>query len=125
MIHLIMDIVSKTFKERLLNLICLLIGTMMLYRSFTDSDYPGYIQRELMAPIFLGGACGIFLMYKRYRVGFWLFTALNFFVGYWFIFVLEDVWYHHVLPHIVFSAVFLPFYRDMRPLNWKRQQTER
>ena len=109
-----MNIVSRTFKARLLNVICALIGTMMLYRSVTDSSYPGHIQREFLAPVFLGGAIGIFLMYRRYRLGFWIFTTLNFMVGYWFIFVLEDVWYHHVLPHIVFSAVFLPFYLDMR-----------
>jgi prostaglandin-endoperoxide synthase 2 len=113
------NVVSEAFKKKFLNVICLLIGTMMLYRSFTDSDYPGYPQREVFAPIFLGGAFGIYLMYRRYRIGFWIFTALNFLVGYWFIFVLEDVWSHHVLPHIVFSALFLPFYTDMRPMHWK------
>lgn len=112
-----MDIVSKRFKSRLLDVSCLLVGTMMLYRSVTDSWYPGFIQRELMAPIFLGGAFGIFLMYKRYRIGWWIFSALNVLVGIWFIFVLEDIWYHHVLPHVVFSALFLPFYQDMRPVS--------
>jgi prostaglandin-endoperoxide synthase 2 len=112
------NVVSQQFKDRLLNVICALVGTMMLYRSVSDSLYPGYILRQLMAPIFLGGAFGIYLMYRRYRIGFWIFTALNFLVGYWFIFVLEDIWYHHVLPHIVFSALFLPFYPDMKSLGF-------
>ncbi|WP_199236602.1 peroxidase family protein [Ramlibacter sp. WS9] len=111
------NVVSQQFKDRLLNVICALVGAMMLYRSVSDSFYPGYIQRQLMAPIFLGGAFGIYLMYLRYRIGFWIFTALNFLVGYWFIFVLEDIWYHHVLPHVVFSALFLPFYTDMKSLG--------
>ena len=88
-----MNIVSKRFKDIFLNIICLLIGTMMLYRSYTDSAYPGYIQRRLMMPIFLGAAFGIFLKYKRYKIGFWIFTILNILVGYWFIFVLEDTWH--------------------------------
>ena len=120
------NVVSQRFKDNLLNLICLLVGTMMLYRSVMDSAYPGFPQREMLGPIFLGGAFGIFLMYRRYRLGFWIFSALNFLVGYWFIFVLEDVWYHHVLPHMVFSAVFLPFYTDMRPVAdwpWKRNKS--
>jgi len=44
-------------------------------------------------PIFLGAAFGIFLKYKRYKIGFWIFTILNILVGYWFIFVLEDTWH--------------------------------
>src|SRR5215471_1469148 len=112
-----MNIVSKRFKDIFLNIICLLIGTMMLYRSYTDSAYPGYIQRRLMMPIFLGAAFGIFLMYKRYKIGFWIFTILNILVGYWFISVLEDTWRHHFLPPIVFSALFLPFYGDMKSIG--------
>ena len=112
-----MNIVSKRFKDIFLNIVCLLVGTMMLYRSYTDSAYPGYIQRRLMMPIFLGAAFGIFLKYKRYKIGFWIFTILNILVGYWFIFVLEDTWHHHFLPQIVFFALFLPFYGDMQSIG--------
>lgn len=112
-----MNIVSKRFKDIFLNIICLFIGTIMLYRSYTDSAYPGYTQRRLMMPIFLGTAFGIFLMFKRYKIGFWIFTSLNILVGYWFIFVLEDTWHHHFLPQIVFAALFLPFYGDMKSIG--------
>ena len=112
-----MNIVSKRFKDIFLNIICLLVGMMMLYRSYTDSAYPGYIQRRLMMPIFLSAALGIFLMYKRYKIGFWIFTSMNILVGYWFIVVLEDTWHHQFLPPTVFSALFLPFYGDMKSIG--------
>ena len=113
-----MNVISAHAKGRLLNLVCLLVGTMMTYRGVINLfQYPDHLERTLLGPIFLGGTLGIFLIFRRYRIGFWLFTVLNFLVGYWFIFVLEDVWTHHVLPHIVFSAVFVPFYGDLRSLG--------
>lgn len=119
-----MQIVSRRFKRNLLVLICVLIGTMMFYRGVLNiAFYPGNLERMLLGPVFFGGVAGIYLMYRGYRIGFWVFTFLNFFVGYWFIFILEDVWHHHVLPHIVFSAVFVPFYFDMKPTGlWRRIQ---
>ncbi|RED49173.1 peroxidase family protein [Aestuariispira insulae] len=111
-----MKTISATSKRRLLNLICVIVGTMMLYRGLINlTQYPGNWERILLGPIFLGGVYGIYLMYRRKRIGFWIFTALNFLVGIWFIYILEDIWSHHVLPHIVFSAIFLPFYCDMEP----------
>ncbi|WP_417525174.1 peroxidase family protein [Marinovum sp.] len=100
----------------LLRLTCILIGTMMFYRGLLNLfGYPGNPARLILVPVFFGGVFGIVLMWRRLRIGWWIFTALNFFVGFWFIFVLEDIWQHHVLPHIVFSAVFLPFYPRMKP----------
>ena len=99
----------------LLLIVCILIGLMMFYRGVINlTQYPGNWERIPLGPIFLGGVYSIYLMWRGWRFGWWLFTALNFLVGYWFIFILEDIWQHHVLPHIVFSAVFLPFYCDMR-----------
>lgn len=103
------------WRRRLLTLVCLVIGTMMLYRGIINlTQYPGNWERILLGPIFLGGVYGIYLMWREWRIGWWIFTALNFLVGYWFIFILEDIWQHHVMPHIIFSAVFLPFYPDMK-----------
>ncbi|MGY3438128.1 peroxidase family protein [Marinovum sp. KMM 9879] len=95
---------------------CILIGAMMFYRGlFNLFGYPGNLDRLVLAPVFFGGVFGIVLMWRELRIGWWIFTALNFFVGFWFIFVLEDIWQHHVAPHIVFSAVFLPFLTKMKP----------
>lgn len=126
-----------------LRLTCLLIGTMMFYRGLLnlfgyDSPWvpvfpetpvlnlllywPDYWERFTLGPIFMGGVFGIVLMWRNLRIGWWIFTALNFLVGYWFIFILEDIWTHHVLPHIVFSAVFLPFYPGMERSKWIARQ---
>lgn len=103
----------------LLTIVCILIGSMMFYRGVINlTQYPGNWERIPLGPIFLGGVYSIYLMWRGWRIGWWLFTALNFLVGFWFIFILEDIWRHHVLPHIVFSAVFLPFYCDMRKSEW-------
>ena len=113
-----MEALGPRGKAVLLNIICLAIGTMMFYRGILDgTQYPGNLRRTLLGPVFAGGVLGVFLMYRRYRIGFWIFSALNFFLGFWMIFVLEDVWQHHILPHIVFSAVFIPFYRDMKSIR--------
>lgn len=90
----------------------------MLYRGLLNFfGYPGYWERTYLGLVFFGGVLGMYLTYRRLKIGFWLFTFLNFLVGYWFIFILEDVWQHHVLPHVVFSAVFLPFYGDLRSIG--------
>jgi prostaglandin-endoperoxide synthase 2 len=125
----------KRWRRPLLQLTCLLVGAMMFYRGLLNlfgypsewvSLFPGvpllgdicrtpaYWERFWLGPVFMGGVFGIYLMWRELRVGWWVFTALNFFVGYWFIFILEDIWQHHVMPHIVFSAVFLPFYPGMK-----------
>ena len=118
-----MEILSQKGKGMLLNLICLIVGTMMFYRGVLNfTGYPGYWQRTYLGLVFFGGVIGMYLTYRRLKIGFWLFTFLNFLVGYWFIFILEDVWQHHVLPHIVFSAVFIPFYND---LKWKGSNSKR
>ncbi|MGI9570168.1 MAG: peroxidase family protein, partial [Desulfobulbia bacterium] len=110
-----MLILTKENKVRLLKFICILVGAMMFYRGIINlTQYPGNWERIVLGPVFLGGFAGVVLMWRGYKIGFWIFTILNFFVGYWFIFVLEDIWQHHVLPHIVFSAVFVPFYFDMK-----------
>jgi prostaglandin-endoperoxide synthase 2 len=110
-------------KQKALSAISILVGTIMLYRGIIDvTQYPGYWLRIILGFIELGGAVGMYLTYKRLKIGFWIFTALNVLVGIWMIFVLEDVWQHHVLPHIVFSAVFIPFYSA---LSWKRQRPGR
>lgn len=112
----------KTWRRPLLQLTCVLIGTMMFYRGMLNlTGYPGNFDRLVLAPVFFGGLFGIVLMWRELKVGWWLFTALNFFVGYWFIFVLEDIWSHHVAPHIVFSAVFLPFYPKMKSSLWLKR----
>jgi prostaglandin-endoperoxide synthase 2 len=53
-------------------------------------------------------------MWLRWNVGFWLFCFFDFAVGFVFIFILQDVWYHHVLPHVTYALVFVPFYSDFR-----------
>ncbi|WP_417204919.1 peroxidase family protein [Antarctobacter sp.] len=127
------------WRRTFLQLTCLLVGAMMFYRGLLNlfgypSDWislfpgtpllgaicrvPEYWQRWMLGPIFMGGVFGIVLMWRELRIGWWIFTALNFLVGYWFIFILEDIWQHHVLPHIVFSAVFLPFYPGMKRSQW-------
>jgi prostaglandin-endoperoxide synthase 2 len=107
--------ISIEAKDRLFNAICVIIGTIMFYRGVMDfalwGDDP---VRKLLGLIFFGGVAGIFLMYRRRRVGFWIFAVLDASVGLVFIFVLEDVWHHHVWPHIMYALVFLPFYRDLR-----------
>ncbi|WP_323770007.1 peroxidase family protein [Antarctobacter sp.] len=127
------------WRRTFLQLTCLLVGAMMFYRGLLNlfgypSDWislfpgtpllgaicrvPDYWERWMLGPIFMGGVFGIVLMWRELRIGWWIFTALNFLVGYWFIFILEDIWQHHVLPHIVFSAVFLPFYPGMKRSQW-------
>lgn len=127
------------WRRTFLQLTCLLVGAMMFYRGLLNlfgypspwvSLFPGtpvlgalcrvpeYWERWTLGPIFMGGVFGIVLMWRELRIGWWIFTALNFLVGFWFIFILEDIWQHHVLPHIVFSAVFLPFYPGMKRSEW-------
>jgi prostaglandin-endoperoxide synthase 2 len=107
--------ISLEAKDRLFNAICLIIGTIMFYRGIMDFTLWGDDPiRKLLGLIFFGGVIGIFLMYRRWRIGFWIFVVLDFAVGAIFIFVLQDIWHHHVWPHIMFAAVFLPFYRDLR-----------
>ena len=107
---------SAKAEARFLDIICLIIGTIMAYRGIIDfflyKDNPA---RTLLGLIFFGGVISIYLIYKRRRLGFWLFVFFDFAVGIVFIFVLQDVWYHHVWPHITYAAVFLPFYKD---LHW-------
>lgn len=131
------------WRRPLLQLTCILVGAMMFYRGLLNlfgypsewiSLFPGvpllgdicrvpaYWERWVLGPVFMGGVFGIVLMWRELKIGWWVFTALNFFVGYWFIFVLEDIWQHHVLPHIVFSAVFLPFYPGMTTSHWLKRQ---
>ncbi|HEY0312247.1 MAG TPA: peroxidase family protein [Allosphingosinicella sp.] len=102
---------SEQAESRLLNAICLIIGTIMLYRGIIDfflfKDNPW---RTLLGLIFFGGVISIFLMYRRRKVGFWMFAFFDFSVGIVFIFFLQDIWYHHVLPHVAYAAVFVPFY---------------
>ncbi len=96
----------------------------MLYRGLLNFfGYPGYWQRTYLGLVFFGGVIGMYLTYRRLKIGFWLFSFLNFLVGYWFIFILEDVWQHHVLPHVVFSAVFIPFYGDLRSIGFSQIPT--
>ncbi len=110
--------ISAEARQRLLNTICLIIGTIMFYRGITDFVvWEGEPVRKLLGLIFFGGVLGIYLMYRRLRFGFWLFAVLDFSVGIIFIFILEDVWHHHVWPHILFAAVFVPFYGDFRTLR--------
>lgn len=129
----------REWRAPLLKVTCLVVGAMMFYRGLLNlfgypsewnSIFPGvpilgdicrmpdYWQRWLLGPIFMGGFFGVVLMWRELRIGWWIFTTLNFLVGYWFIFILEDIWQHHVLPHIVFSAVFLPFYPGMKRSKW-------
>jgi len=106
--------ISETAEHRLFNTICAIIGTIMFYRgviAFFFYDDPRW---NLLGLIFFGGVAGIVMMYRRMRIGFWLFVVLDFAVGVVFIFVLQDKWYDHVLPHIMFAALFVPFYRDLR-----------
>ena len=110
-----MVVLGQEGKDRLLRLICLIVGTMMLYRGAINlTQYPDHMERILLGVIFFGGVYGLYLTFRKRRIGFWIFTALNVLVGIWFIFVLEDIWQHHVLPHVVFSAVFIPFYSDLK-----------
>jgi len=112
----------ETWRRPLLQLTCILIGTMMFYRGLLNLfGYPDNWDRLWLGPIFMGGVFGIALMWRELKIGWWIFTVLNFMVGYWFIFILEDVWQHHVLPHIVFSAVFLPFYPRMNRSKWLKR----
>ena len=60
---------SERAEGRLLNAICLIIGTIMLYRGIIDfflfKDAPW---RTLLGLIFFGGVISIFLMYRRRKV---------------------------------------------------------
>lgn len=109
---------SAKAEARLLDTICLLIGTIMLYRGVIDFFlYEGSPWRTVLGLIFFGGVASIYLMYKRRRIGWWLFAFFDCSVGVIFIFALQDIWYHHVLPHVAYALVFLPFYKDM---HWGR-----
>ena len=106
---------SEKNEARLFTAICLIIGTIMFYRGITDFIlFKGNPYRTLLGLIFFGGVVSIYLMYRRLSVGFWLFVFFDFSVGIVFIFFLEDIWYHHVLPHVAYAAVFVPFYKLMR-----------
>ncbi|WP_198032850.1 peroxidase family protein [Mesorhizobium sp. L48C026A00] len=106
---------SPEGEARLFNVVCLLIGIIMFYRGITDfllfEDNP---YRTLLGLIFFGGVVSIWLMYQRRRIGFWMFCFFDFSVGIVFIFFLQDIWYHHVLPHVAYAALFVPFYGQMR-----------
>lgn len=65
----------------------------------------------------LGGVIAIALMYLGSKIWFWLFVLFDFAVGYMFIFILQDRWYDHVAPHILYALVFTPFCRNVR-WNW-------
>lgn len=109
-----MSDISTNVKTRLLNTICIIVGTMMFYRGLINlTQYPDNGVRIMLGLIFVGGVISIFLIFRRVAVGFWSFVVFDFLVGIVFIFVLEDIWQHHVLPHILFAAVFIPFYKDL------------
>src|SRR6201999_626030 len=102
--------ISKRAERCLFVIICATIGTIMFYRgviAFMWHDYPVW---HALGFIFFGGVAGIMMMYFRMKIGFWIFAVLDFAVGYVFIFILQDRWYDHVAPHILYAAVFLPFY---------------
>lgn len=106
--------ISETWERRFFNIICVVIGTIMFYRGvitlFFYHEDPAW---NILGLIFFGGVAGIIMMYRRIKWGFWIFVILDFAVGYVFIFILQDKWYDHVLPHIMFAAVFVPFYHDL------------
>lgn len=106
---------SQRDRRHLFAIVCLVIGTIMFYRGVTDfflfKDAPW---RKVLGLVFFGGVASIYLMWLRWNVGFWLFCFFDFAVGFIFIFILQDIWYHHVLPHVTFALVFVPFYSDFR-----------
>jgi prostaglandin-endoperoxide synthase 2 len=106
--------ISEKAERWLFNIICATIGTIMFYRgviAFMWHDYPVW---HALGLVFFGGVAGIVMMHFRMKLGFWIFVVLDFTVGYVFIFILQDLWYDHVAPHILYAAVFVPFYRDMQ-----------
>lgn len=109
--------ISRQLERLLFTVICAVIGFVMFYRgviAFMWHDYPAW---DVLGVVFFGGVIAIALMYLGSKIGFWLFVLFDFAVGYMFIFVLEDRWYDHVAPHILYALVFVPFYYSLR-WNW-------
>ena len=119
-----MEFISIRTKDKLFDAICLIIGLIMFYRGLMDfflwGDDPYH---KILGCAFFVGVVGINLMYRRLRLGFWMFVAGNVTVSVVFIFFLQDIWHHHVWPHILYALLFVPFLRDMRPLRMPRTGT--
>ncbi|WP_299656386.1 peroxidase family protein [uncultured Jannaschia sp.] len=105
---------SESFKGAFLDVVCMIIGTIMFYRGVVEAFFYNWDPIHLvLGAALLMGAYACYLMYRRQRLGYWLFVLGNLIVAYVFIFILEDIWHHHVWPHIVYAAVFLPFWSDL------------
>jgi prostaglandin-endoperoxide synthase 2 len=101
---------SASFKGTFLDIICLLVGTIMAYRGFEEFFRYDFDPIHMVLGLALGaGAYANWLMYRRLRIGYWIFIGGNVVVAVIFIFVLQDVWHHHVWPHIAYALVFVPF----------------
>lgn len=102
---------SRLNKSSFLDAICIVIGVIMAYRSATELLFYDFRFWHVVLGIALaGGAVANVMMYHRQLRGYWLFLAGNVVVALVFIFVLEDVWHHHVWPHLAYAAVYLPFF---------------
>jgi prostaglandin-endoperoxide synthase 2 len=116
-----MLVIGEKAKDMLFDAICIIIGTIMLYRGVMDfflwGDDPF---RKALGLLFFGGVCGIYMMHRRLRLGFWIFVICDVGVGFIFIFILQDIWHHHVWPHMLYALLFVPFYRDMKPFGRAR-----
>lgn len=102
---------SRLNKSSFLDAICIVIGVIMAYRSATELLFYDFRFWHVVLGVALaGGAVANVMMYHRQLRGYWLFLAGNVVVALVFIFVLEDVWHHHVWPHLAYAAVYLPFF---------------
>ena len=64
-----------------------------------------------------GGLIGIYLMYKHFRIGWWIFTLANIAVAIWVIVCLQLGIAHQIWIHIGLSAAFLFFYKPMHKMG--------
>lgn len=105
---------SAKATARLFAMTCLAIGTILFYRGATEVFlYEDAPWRTVLGLIFFAAVGTIYLMYRRKRIGWWIFALLDLSASLLSIFALQDIWQHHVLPSIVYAAVFLPFYGFM------------
>lgn len=116
---------SALTRHSIFVLTCLIVGLAMAYRGYLFMGDPPGGGRQLIGLIHFIGIFGTFTMWRGWRHGFWILTAVNVLAAFIFIFVIKDAWLLNTLIQGVFSAVFwhhYPYLKTSRPVELMRRK---
>lgn len=117
---------SALSRKTVFILTCLIVSLVMAYRGYLFlSERPGDSALRLLAFVHFIGVFGIVTMWRGWRHGFWILTAMNGAAVLLFLFVLKDAWLRNILIQLAFSAVFwshIPYLKVSRPVELMRRK---